>query len=161
MSSVIKPLWAAVLLEQGFDSEKIYQCKGYTTVNGHTYHCANNRAHGEINMEQALVVSYNCYFIDAEIENKGFIFRQMANVVDFGESIKICDNLYTSRGDFPTVEQMENMGIQSSVCFGQGNFRTTPIHTIAFMNVFANNGVYVFPQVVEAVLDGKRWKLSS
>ena len=153
--SVIKPLWAAVLLEQGFDGEKIYQCNGYTTVNGHTYHCANNRAHGEINMEQALVVSCNCYFIDADIENKGFLFRQMANILDFGESIKICDNLYTARGDFPTVEQIENMGTQSSVCFGQGNFRLTPIHATAFMNIFANNGVYVYPQIVEGIFDGK------
>ena len=106
-------------------------------------------------MEQALVVSCNCYFIDAYIENKGFLFRQMANILDFGESIKICDNLYTARGDFPTVEQIENMGTQSSVCFGQGNFRLTPIHATAFMNIFANNGVYVYPQIVETVLDGK------
>ena len=158
--SVVKPLWAAVLLEQGYNPEKIYYCHGYTTVNGHTYHCANNRAHGEINMEQALVVSCNCYFIDAYIENKGFLFRQMANILDFGESMEICDNLYTARGDFPTVQQIENMGTQSSVCFGQGNFRLTPIHTTAFMNIFANNGVYASPQVVESVIDGKSGKVT-
>ena len=153
--SVIKPLWAAVLLEQGYNPAGTYYCHGYTTVNGHTYHCAKNRAHGEIDMTQALVVSCNCYFIDAFIENKGFLFRQMANMLDFGESIAICDNLYTASGNFPTVYQIENMGTQSSVCFGQGNFRLTPIHTAAFMNIFANDGVYVAPQVVEGVFDGK------
>ena len=151
--SVIKPLWAAVLLEQGFDKDKIYTCKGYTTVNGHTYHCANNRAHGEIDMKQALMVSCNCYFIDAEIDNKGFIFRQMANIMDFGESIELCDNLFTTQGNFPSVKQIEDMGVQSSVCFGQGNFRLTPVHTTSFMNIFANNGVYVNPQIVEGVFD--------
>ncbi len=152
--SVIKPLWAAILLEQGFDGEEIYDCQGYTIVNGHIYHCANNRAHGEIDMKQALVVSCNCYFIDAQIENKGFIFRQMANMLNFGESIGICDNLYTTQGNFPTVEQIEDMGIQSSLCFGQGNFRLTPIHTVAFMNIFANKGIYVSPQIAEGVFDG-------
>ncbi len=151
--SVIKPLWAAVLLEQDFDQNKIYNCKGYTTVNGHTYHCANNRAHGEINMKQALIVSCNCYFIDAQTDNKGFIFRQVANMLDFGESIKICDNLFTTQGNFPSVEQIENMGVQSSVCFGQGNFRLTPVHTVSFMNIFANNGMYISPQIVEGVFD--------
>ena len=153
--SVIKPLWASVLLEQGYNPQTIYNCKGYTTVNGHTYHCAKNRAHGEINMTDALIVSCNCYFIDAQIEGKGFIFRQMANALFFGESMAICDNLYTASGDFPTVSQIENMGMQSSVCFGQGNFRLTPIHTVAFMNIFANNGKYVSPQVVEGIFDGK------
>ncbi|MBQ5782009.1 MAG: hypothetical protein IIV99_01310, partial [Oscillospiraceae bacterium] len=31
--SVIKPLWAAVLLENGFDAYKKYNCKGWTQVN--------------------------------------------------------------------------------------------------------------------------------
>ncbi len=149
--SVIKPLWAAMLLEQGFDKNKIYYCHGYTTVNGHTYHCANNRAHGQLDMRQALVVSCNCYFIDRVTADKGFSMWLSANQVEFGNSLPVCDGISTSAGNFPDVEKIENMGVQSSACFGQGDFRVSPIHIAAYMNIFANNGVYVYPQVVQGI----------
>ena len=151
--SVIKPLWAAALLENGLDKDKIYYCNGYTTINNHTYHCANNRAHGPITLQDALVYSCNCYFIDSVVENKGFVMRQLANQLEFGKAIKLCENLYTTSGNFPSVTQIDNMGVQSSACFGQGDFRLSPVHVTAFMNIFANNGVYVYPQVVESVYE--------
>ena len=151
--SVIKPLWAAALLEQGMNKDKIYYCNGYTTVNGHTYHCANNRAHGPLDLQQALVVSCNCYFIDRYVKNKGFVFSQMANQLDFGTQLQLCDSYYTSAGNFPTAEQTENMGVQSSICFGQGNFRLTPVHVASYMNIFATGGLYVSPQIIEGIYD--------
>jgi len=149
--SVIKPLWAAMLLENGYNKDKIYYCNGYTTVNGHTYHCANDRAHGPVDMAQALVVSCNCYFIDRQIKDKGFDMLQMANQMNFGENLEICDNIYTAKGNFPDVIKIENMGVQSSVSFGQGDFLVSPVHIAAYINIFANNGNYVYPQVVEGM----------
>ena len=149
--SVVKPLWAATLLENGYSKDKIYYCNGFTTVNGHTYHCANDKAHGPVDMAQALIVSCNCYFIDRQIKNKGFDMLQMADQMNFGNNLEICENIYTSCGNFPDVVKIENMGVQSSVSFGQGNFRVSPVHIAAYMNIFANNGVYVYPQAVEGM----------
>ena len=153
--SVIKPLWAAMLLENGYNKDKVYYCNGYTVVNGHTYHCANHRAHGPVDMAQALVVSCNCYFIDRQVRNKGFFMLQMADQMHFGENIKICDDIYTSKGNFPDTSKIENLGVQSSVSFGQGDFRVSPVHIAAYMNIFANNGVYIYPQVVEGMFSEK------
>jgi len=149
--SVIKPLWASVLLQMGLDKEQTYICKGYTEVNDHIYHCANHTPHGEINMQQALTVSCNCYFIDMQIKNKGFILKQMANQMNFGSQLQLCENYSTATGAFPSAQQLENMGTQSSVCFGQGDFLVTPVHIAAYMNIFANNGVYVYPQIAEGM----------
>ncbi len=151
--SVIKPLWAAAMLENGADKDRIYQCVGYTEVNGHTYHCANDRAHGPVDMEKALIMSCNCYFIDRSVNNKGFVFKQMANQMNFGDGLKLCDSFYTSAGTFPTAKQTENKGVQSSISFGQGNFLVTPVHITACMNIFANDGVYVAPQIVQGIYD--------
>lgn len=151
--SVIKPLWAAALIENGKSAETLYECKGYTEVNGHIYHCANNNAHGIINMEQALIVSCNCYFIDSYIKNKGYIQKQFANQVNFGNSITLCENYYTKRGIFPTAEKMNNAGVQSTVSFGQGDFLVTPVHIAAYMNIFANKGIYVYPQIAEGMFN--------
>lgn len=151
--SVIKPLWAAALLEQGLEKDDIYYCSGYTTVNGHTYHCANNRAHGQVDLQQALIVSCNCYFIDRYIKDKGFVFSQMANQLGFGTELQLCDDYFTAAGNFPRTGEIDNLGVQSSICFGQGNFRLTPIHVAAFMNIFATDGVYISPQIAEGIYD--------
>ncbi len=151
--SVVKPLWAAAFLENGIDKEKLYECKGYTEVNGHVYHCANNNAHGVINMEQALVLSCNCYFVDTQIKNKGFIQKQLANQVNFGQALRLCDNYYTKSGTFPAADKMDNAGVQSTASFGQGDFLVSPVHIAAYMNIFANDGVYVYPQVTEGIFD--------
>lgn len=153
--SVIKPLWAAMLLENGYNKDYNYYCNGYTEVNGHYYHCANNRVHGEINMSDALTKSCNCYFVDSNIKDKGIKLCQMANQMNFGKSIELCDGYYTTKGNFPTSEEIENMGIQSSTCFGQGLFRVSPVHVVSYMNIFANNGMYVNPQVVEGIYNWK------
>ncbi len=149
--SVIKPLWAAAFLEAGASKDKVYQCVGYTEVSDHIYHCANDRAHGEVNMEKALIQSCNCYFIDRFIEDKGFVYKQTANQVNFGKSLELCNDYYTSAGHFPTAEQLINKGILSSVSFGQGDFLVTPVHIAAYMNIFANNGAYIYPQIVQGI----------
>ncbi len=151
--SVIKPLWAAILLENGFDSRAIYDCKGYTEINGHIYHCANNLPHGQVNMEQALTVSCNCYFIDAFIENKAEGFKNAACLANFGKNLELCQEYRTSAGDFPSWSEINNSGVLAQTCFGQGGFSVTPVHIAAYMNMIANGGVYIRPQIAMGIYD--------
>ena len=151
--SVIKPLWASMLLQNGFNKNKQYICKGYTDVNGHVYHCANNTAHGEMNMQRALEVSCNCYFIDAYMEDKAFYMKQLANQVNIGLPIELGRNYFTTSGYFPTIDEIQDLGQRSSVSFGQGKFLITPVHVAAYMNMFANKGVYIYPQLCEGIYD--------
>lgn len=149
--SVIKPLWASVLLENGYNPDKIYECTGTITVNDHDYHCANNKAHGQIDMQQALIVSCNCYFINAYKGDKAQQFCEMAEEVGFGKSVQLTDGYFTKAGYFPTKEELGNLGQLASISFGQGKMLLTPIHVMAYMNMFANNGVYVHPQIVQGI----------
>ena len=149
--SVIKPLWSAVLLENGYNPDRIYNCEGTIEINGHEYHCANNTAHGEVNMQQALVVSCNCYFINAKIKNKAFSFYQMAKNLSFGENILLTRDYGTKNGYFPSIEELDDLGQLSSISFGQGKMLLTPVHVAAYMNMFANEGVYVYPQIAEGI----------
>ncbi len=149
--SVIKPLWSAVLLENGYNPDKTYNCTGKIEVSDHEYHCANNTAHGEVDMERALVVSCNCYFIDAYIKNKAFSFYQMAKNLSFGEKILLTREYGTKAGYFPTIEELENLGQLSSISFGQGKMLLTPVHVAAYMNMFATGGVYISPQIAKGI----------
>lgn len=153
--SVIKPLWAAVMLENGYSPQKLYECTGKITVNDHEYHCANNKAHGMVDMQQALTVSCNCYFINAKFNSKSEKFYNTAKEMNFGENIQLTENYLTKAGYFPDEEELENLGQLASVSFGQGKMLLTPIHVAAYMNIFANNGVYVQPQIAQGVYNSE------
>ncbi|MEG2929154.1 MAG: penicillin-binding protein 2 [Oscillospiraceae bacterium] len=149
--SVIKPLWASVLLENGYNPKKEYECVGYIDVNGHKYHCANNTPHGKVDMERALVVSCNCYFVNAYIEDKGAKYNQTGNAINFGKNLELTKNYYTARGYFPDLHEISNLGQLASVSFGQGKFLLTPLHVTSYINIFANEGKYVLPQIAQGI----------
>lgn len=157
--SVIKPLWASVLLENGYNPQRQYECVGYIDINGHIYHCANNLAHGTVDMEKALVVSCNCYFVNSYIKEKAFKFSQMAGSLNFGKSIELARDYYTAAGYFPTLDEISNKGQLSSVSFGQGKFLLTPLHVAAYMNIFANEGKYIVPQVAQGMYNAQTKEL--
>jgi len=139
------------LLENGYNPDKIYNCTGKIKVNDHEYHCANNTAHGEVDMEKALTVSCNCYFINSHINNKAFSFYQMAKNLSFGEKILLTREYGTKAGYFPAIEELENLGQLSSISFGQGKMLLTPVHVTAYMNMFATGGIYISPQIARGI----------
>lgn len=149
--SVIKPIWGGALIENGFDYTEEYYCDGSIEINGHEYSCANHTAHGMVDMEKALIVSCNGYFINAYLENKSEVLYYMANSLNFGKSLELADEYSTTSGYFPTSEEMNNLGQLASVSFGQGKMLLTPVHIAAAMNIFANEGRYVYPQVVQGL----------
>ncbi len=157
--SVIKPLWAALSLEEGYNKDASYECKGYTEINGHRYNCFNHTAHGVIDMEEALRVSCNSYFIDLYYNNKDYLTKMMANQMNFGTAIEITNNYYTNEGYFPSLDELYNIGQLSSVSFGQGKFLVTPIHVTAYMNIFANDGKYITPQIAQGIFDSVNYEL--
>ena len=44
-------------------------------------------------------------------KEKELLFRQTANQLYFGENIKLCNDFYTSKGDFPSAQRLENKGV--------------------------------------------------
>ncbi len=151
VGSVIKPFIAAALIEEGVDTGATYQCNGSIEINGHIYHCYNEKAHGEVDLESALAQSCNGYFIANGIELESEILYQTMKNVGFGTSI-ISDGFVVSEaGVLPSSEQLNNLGEKASFTFGQGLLMSTPIQVSAAMNVFANNGRYISPTIVEGV----------
>ncbi|MBR2027813.1 MAG: penicillin-binding protein 2 [Oscillospiraceae bacterium] len=157
--SVIKPLWAAVLMENGYNPDRVYDCTGTITVNDHEYHCANNKAHGPVDMRQALTVSCNCYFINACRGNKARLLYEMAETTELGKAIQLTQEYFTKAGYFPTEDELKNAGQLASVSFGQGKILLTPVHVLAYINMFANNGIYVQPQIVQGIYNAQTKEL--
>ncbi len=154
VGSVIKPLIAATLMEQGHDPDATYSCHGFIDVSDQTYSCFNGIAHGEIDMYDALSESCNGYFINYGIELSPEVLHQKAQEVGLGTEIMSDDFVVSEAGILPSIAELSNIGERASYSFGQGLFTATPIQITAMINTFANAGAYISPSLVEGVYNG-------
>ncbi len=151
VGSVIKPFIAAKLLEQGYDSDEVYECHGKIEVNGHAYHCYTDYGHGEVDLRQALAVSCNGYFIEKGLAMEPEMLRSLGIDIGLGVGVTKDGYILSEKGTLPTGEQLENLGERASFSFGQGMLMATPIQMTAAFNIFANEGLYISPTMVEGI----------
>ena len=153
VGSVFKPLLAAQALEQGWNPEDVYECKGWIDVDGQIYRCVDGVAHGTINMSQAIAQSCNCYFVQLGQwlgANQALSIAQQAG---FGKPLYFDAALKSASGTLPTMEQLESSGELANFSFGQGKFTATPVQVAAMMNVFANEGMYRQPTLIKGLIN--------
>ena len=153
VGSVFKPLVAASALQNYYDKNAEYYCTGSIEVDGHVYSCAGKTGHGAVDMQTALEKSCNCYFINLGLQLGGRAILDTAKAAGFGRSTLYAGQLRTAAGNLPTVQQLQNSGQLASISFGQGELLATPLQIAAYMNIFANDGKYISPTLVEGVLN--------
>ncbi len=142
VGSVFKVAVAACALENGIDKSFSFNCSGAITVEGNTFHCNNSTAHGKLDMESALALSCNCYFIELSKELGGKAILETASLFGFGQTVEIAKDLYSSQGKLPSGEALEISGNLANFSFGQGAFTATPVQMINVFNAIANSGKY-------------------
>ncbi len=153
VGSVFKVVVAACALENGISKNFSLYCNGSLQVNGNTFRCNNSVAHGLVDMQGALEHSCNCYFIKLAEKTGGKAILEMAAALGFGNSTEIAKDLFSSKGDLPTVNALKISGNLANFSFGQGSFTATPVQIINVFNALANGGRYVSPYCVEYVKD--------
>ncbi len=151
VGSVIKPFVAAELIEQGYNTDEIYECYGSIEVNDHVYRCYTEYGHGEVDLREALAQSCNGYFIEKGLLMEPEMLRSLG--IDIGLGVGVTQEGYvvSEGGTLPTAEQLKNLGERASFSFGQGMLMATPIQMTAAFNIFANEGVYISPTMIEGV----------
>ncbi len=153
VGSVFKPLVAAAALTAGFDEGAVYTCEGAIEVDGHIYHCNNNKAHGEMTLQTALAQSCNCYFIWLGQQLGGEAIGRTASQFGLGRVTLLADGYFGASGNLPNAQELENSGQLASISFGQGKLLATPIQITAAINAIANDGVYIGPTLAEGVVE--------
>ncbi len=153
VGSVFKPLLAALAIENGYPVNEEYECSGSITVADHTYNCAHNIGHGKVDLNEAMAVSCNTYFVKMGLELGAEKIHDAMLKTGFGQSISIADNFLSTAGNIPSVTDLNNLGELASISFGQGTLMASPIQITAFFNSIANNGIYVSPTFVEGYVD--------
>ncbi len=152
VGSVFKPVLAAVAMEQELGWFFI-DCKGYSEVDGHIYRCANDVAHGFVNINTALEQSCNSYFVELGQLLGGENVLQMAKDLGFGSPVYITGGLQALEGYLPDENTIKNTGQLANLSFGQGQLLATPVQVAGMMNTIVNGGEYLTPTYIEGLYD--------
>ena len=157
--SVFKCAVALAALQEGLiEEDTLYTCTGKYMYYAPSYtpSCANGRAHGTINVKEALKVSCNCFFFDLGrqlgIEKLNEIANQMGMGVKTGLEISertgvISNPEYTE--SFGGTWQVGNV-IQAAI--GQLDTAITPVQLATYAATIANNGKRLNTHIVDSIV---------
>lgn len=154
VGSTFKLLVAATALEQGVSPEQTYVCSGWLDINGQIFKCNQLAGHGEIDMEQAITHSCNCYFIQLAQQIGAQDLRDMAVRFGFSKADLLADTLQTASGNLPDAQQLENSAELANFGFGQGLLTATPIQICKMIATIADGGKLLSPYLVQGIYLG-------
>lgn len=155
VGSVFKPVVAAAAIENGFDTDTVFDCDGYCDVSGVRFYCHNRSGHGINDMTSALAVSCNSYFISLGRAVGAESIISVAESLGLGKQIELCDGCVSSSGNLPSVSSIDSLPSLANLSFGQGELLATPLQIAAVYCAFANGGYYREPYVLKNMVNGE------
>lgn len=153
VGSIFKPVVAAAALEAGVSSSLTYTCTGAITQGETVFHCHEEGGHGTINMEEAMEVSCNPYFIHLASLLEPAQIVEMADRLGFGIQTELADGLTAPAGTLPKAEELTAPAALANLAFGQGTLLATPLQLASLYACIANDGGYQKPVLVEGLVD--------
>ncbi len=145
VGSTFKLVACVTALESGYSPDLVYNCRGFINVQGNIFRCHNRNGHGEVDMEKALEVSCNPYFIDLARKCTREDLYTKATQLSFGRGYELAHGIWTGRGYMPDIRYGKNAGDIANFAFGQGELLATPIQITQMMNTIANGGDMLAP----------------
>lgn len=159
--SVFKLVTASAALDSGLmdTSQQFYCSKEGWTINAgsalyeHTYHCANNDAHGWQDMATALNNSCNIYFIQVGLTLGAQVFYDYFDAFGFTERTGVDLPNETRWMIYHDAEELAQTEANlDSSSFGQAQ-TCTPLQMATAVAAVVNGGYLVTPHVVDTITD--------
>ncbi len=156
VGSIFKLVIAAAALEHGFTDGYMYDCTGSIDIYGQTFRCHKYNGHGLLDLQSALTVSCNPYFISISRLLSAEALHNTAEALGFGQSIFLADGIQSAAGALQSEEELEIEAEKANFSFGQGKLLATPLQIAAMTVCIANGGVAVTPRLLLGMTeDGK------
>lgn len=150
VGSTFKAIVAAAALENdSLSYEFVDTCTGKKAVSGSEFGCFQKAAHGEQNMEQALVNSCNTYFITLGLNVGAEKVLNLSKTMGFGQAFSLAPGLVSRSGNLPKVREVEKDGAFANLCFGQGTLLATPLQMATAFGAIANGGYRIDPYLLK------------
>ena len=156
VGSIFKLITAQAAFEQGINEDFVYDCTGYTEVDGQIFKCHDLSGHGVQNMTDAMKNSCNTYFIELAKHIDNELFLETAEKMGFGRSIPLASGMTASGGNLQSPDDLSLPAEKANFSFGQGKLLASPVQICAFTAAIANEGKLFVPRLVAGITeDGK------
>ncbi len=153
VGSVFKPFVVACAMENNMPFT--YNCTGSIDVNGTTFKCSNDVAHGDVDMNSATEQSCNCYFIALGQKIGAERLINLCSDFGLGKQQELADNFHIKSGKLPTVEAINSPESLANLSFGQGELLVSPLQLAVAYSCFANGGYYRPPTLMKGIINEK------
>lgn len=153
VGSIFKLVCAAAALESDITEEFTYACDGSIQAGNNIFNCANSKAHGWIDMNQAVEKSCNCYFVALAQVLKADKIIEMAKKLGFGENCELAPGLFSEKGNLPEAKDIDSKAALANLSFGQGDLLATPLQITNMMATLVTDGNLKTPILVKNLID--------
>ena len=105
-----------------------------------------------MNLEKALANSCNTYFYNFAFNIGADDILKTASVLQFGNTLKLCDGIETAKGSVPKLKSLSNIAYLANLSIGQGELLLSPVSILTLYCSIASGGYYYIPSLVEGTL---------
>lgn len=126
-----------------------FQCEGVVNIDGYLLRDYKEIAHGEVDLEEALVKSCNVAFSQIGLQLGETKLKNISEKYMFNKIIPF--DLITKTSVFPKKGTMSRPELGASA-IGQGKILTTPLNMAMVASAIANDGVMMEPILVKEVI---------
>ncbi len=157
VGSAFKPCVAITGIEQKLGGYQ-YNCTGSTEIIDRYFKCHKLSGHGLLDLKGGLAFSCNTFFYNFSAAIGGKEILNTSKKLSFGQQLKLCDGIYTSKGSLPNLESLNNIAHLANFSIGQGELLLSPVSILTLYSAIATNGQYYIPSIVEGTIDGSNFK---
>ncbi len=151
VGSVFKPCVAIAGIENSLQNFT-YTCTGSCEIIDRFFKCHKRDGHGFVDLHSALAYSCNTFFYNFSFNIGGEEVYKAASSLKFGQALKLCDGIYTAKGNLPSRQTLKNIAQLANFSIGQGELLLSPISILTLYSAIASGGSYYVPSVVEGTL---------
>ena len=156
LGSVFKLIDLAAMFEKNPEYNMIYNCPGYIQVGDKEFKCSSYEkgGHGTIDINSALAVSCNSYFINMALDLGIDPILSMCNTLGLGNNTGLSlQGIDEAKGFVSPLSDIKNPGDIANISIGQGQILATPVQIADLVATIANGGIKNNINVVDCVVN--------
>lgn len=156
LGSVFKLIDLAAMFEKNPNYNMIYNCPGYIQVGDKEFKCSSYEkgGHGTIDINSALAVSCNSYFINMALDLGIDPILSMCNTLGLGNNTGLSlQGIDEAKGFVSPLSDIKNPGDIANISIGQGQILATPVQIADLVATIANGGIKNNINVVDCVVN--------
>ncbi len=152
VGSVFKPCVATAGIENSV-GDFSYNCTGSCKIIDRNFKCHKAQGHGHLDLKQSIANSCNTFFYNLAFNIGESDILKTASTFEFGNSLKLCEGIYTAKGNLPQKTSLTNIAHLANFSIGQGELLLSPVSMLTLYCAIASNGKYYIPSLIEGVLE--------